>query len=316
MIVHGRVIGAFTIYATEPFFFDETEIWLLEEVTGDIAFALEAKENEKKGRRAEEKLRRLVERLSIVYRADEEISSSLDAEQIYAAVYTAVEQAMPCEDFVISLYDVTRNEMMGNYIVEKSKRVAGKPYKADHGLGGDIVRNGRSLILNSPEQIRTSGIEFEPYGNEPATSSILAVPMQIKGKVIGVLSVQSYHSNAYTSEDQELLEMLTSHAAIAIDNARLFERAQLEITERKQTERALRDSEARFPPSFPCQPHPDQPHRPGYGTVDGSQRCISKCNRLPAGRTNRPHLPGTPSLGASGEARGDEKNAPRKKPGA
>ena len=59
MIVHGRVIGAFTIYATEPFFFDETEIRLLEEVTGNIAFALEAKENEKKGKQAEEEIRKL-----------------------------------------------------------------------------------------------------------------------------------------------------------------------------------------------------------------------------------------------------------------
>ena len=195
-------------------------------------------------RQAEEENRRMVERWSIVYRAGEQIGASLDTEQIFAAVHRAVQQVMPCEDFVISLYDEIRDEMAGNYIIENNKRVAPNPYKADHGLGGHMVRSGRSVLLNNPGQIKKSGIKFEPYGSGPVTASVVAVPLQIKGKTIGIISAQSYHPEAYTPGDQELLEMLAGHTAAAIDNARLFEQAQQEITERKQAEEALRKSES------------------------------------------------------------------------
>ena len=197
-------------------------------------------------KRAEANIRRMVERWSILYNAAEEISASLDTEQVFAAVHTAVEHFMPCEDFVISLYDEIRNEMSGSYILENNKRVVPNPYKADHGLGGHIVHSGQSLTLNSPEQIKKSGIRFEPYGDGPITSSVLAVPMQIKGKTIGMLSAQSYHSDAYTREDQELLEMLAGHVAVAIDHARLFEQSQREIAERKQAEESLKESEEKY----------------------------------------------------------------------
>jgi PAS domain S-box-containing protein len=195
-------------------------------------------------KRAEAEILRMVERWSIVYRAGEEIGASLEPEQVFAAVHRAVEQVMPCEDFVISLYDENRNEMQGNYNSENKKRVAPNPYPADHGLGGFIVHSGQSLILNSPEQIKSSGIKFEPYGSGPITASVVAVPLQVKGKTIGILSAQSYHSDAYTTADQELLEMLASHAAVAIDNARLFEQAQQEVLVRQQAEERIAVSEA------------------------------------------------------------------------
>lgn len=201
-------------------------------------------------KRAEGEIRRMVERWATIYRAGEEIGASLDTEQVFQAVYRAVRQVMPCEDFLISLYDEKNHLMWGDYIIENGIRVSSNPYQIfeNHnnvapdlpqtvrGLGGYIVHFGKSVLLNNPEEIKASGIKFISYGSEPTTSSVLAVPLQLRGKTIGMLSAQSYHLAAYTSQDQELLEMLASHAAIAIDNARLFEQAQKEIAERMQAE--------------------------------------------------------------------------------
>ncbi|MGA2503509.1 MAG: GAF domain-containing protein [Anaerolineales bacterium] len=193
---------------------------------------------------AEQDLRRMVDRWSIVYRAGEAIGAGLDTEQVFAAVNHAVEQVMPCEDFVISLYDEKVNEMEGNYILENKRRISPNPYQANHGLGGYVVLSGKSLILNNPEEIKASGIEFVPYGTGPDTASVLAVPLMLKGKATGMISAQSYQPGAYSATDRELLEMLASHAAVAIDNARLFERAQQEIKERKHVEENLLLSQA------------------------------------------------------------------------
>jgi GAF domain-containing protein len=63
IILQNRVIGAFTIYDADPFFFNEKEINLLNEVTGNINYALEIMENEKKRTQAEEKIKQMNEEL-------------------------------------------------------------------------------------------------------------------------------------------------------------------------------------------------------------------------------------------------------------
>jgi len=55
----NKVIGAFTIYVSEPFFFNQTEIELLVHVTNDISFALEVTETEKKRQAAEKAIKKL-----------------------------------------------------------------------------------------------------------------------------------------------------------------------------------------------------------------------------------------------------------------
>jgi putative nucleotidyltransferase with HDIG domain len=60
------------------------------------------------------------------------------------------------------------------------------------------------------------------FGMEDEVRSILAVPLQLGEKVIGMISVQSYQPYAYTADDQALLEMLAAHAAVAVENARLY----------------------------------------------------------------------------------------------
>ena len=63
IILLNRIIGAFIIYAVDPFFFNETEINRLNEVTGNINYALEVMENEKKRMQAEEKIKLMNEEL-------------------------------------------------------------------------------------------------------------------------------------------------------------------------------------------------------------------------------------------------------------
>jgi len=151
------------------------------------------------------------------------MSSSLDLEELYTAIHNVVEKVMPCEDFIIDGYDETTNEVVPLYLVEPPRVRAHPPrYIADHGLAGTIIQNGKSILLNNPETITASGIRFELYGSRRVTHSLVAVPMRSRGKVVGMISAQCYDKEAYTAEDAELLEMLASHAAIALENARLF----------------------------------------------------------------------------------------------
>jgi GAF domain-containing protein len=82
--LQNRVIGAFTIYDADPFFFNEKEINLLNEVAGDINYALEIMENEKKRTQAEEKIKLMNEELEqrVIDRTAELSAKTAELERI------------------------------------------------------------------------------------------------------------------------------------------------------------------------------------------------------------------------------------------
>jgi diguanylate cyclase (GGDEF)-like protein len=172
---------------------------------------------------AQENVNQLAERRAILYNATKAISASLDLEQLYEAIYNAVKQVMPCDDFIIDGYSPETNEIIILYNME---RIGGRNFPpsfyADRGLAGLIVHTGKSQIFNSVEEMDASGIQFVLTGEKDYTQSIVAVPLILYGKVNGMISAQSHQPDSYKDEDRELLEMLGAHAAIALENARLF----------------------------------------------------------------------------------------------
>ncbi len=218
-----RTIGVLSIQSYQAKAYSESSLEILRTLSNHCAGALERIW-------AQEALAQMVERLKVLYQATHAISESLDMEQLCDSIHATVETVMPCDDFVMDGYDEQTNEIIPIYAVEyPRKRVHTHRYVADHGMGGRIVHTRLPILLNSLEDMDRSGINFEMYGSSPSddpTRSILAVPMLLHGKVVGMVSAQSYKENAYTSEDQYLLELLAAHAAIAIENARLFADAQ------------------------------------------------------------------------------------------
>jgi signal transduction histidine kinase len=112
--------------------------------------------------------------------------------------------------------------------------------KADSGVTGWVVASGKSLLV--PD------VSLEPRfvstGVSPPSRSELAVPLKTKDAVIGVLNVESKHLNAFDEGDRIVLESLANQAAVAIENARLYEQArQLAVLEeRHRLARDLHDS--------------------------------------------------------------------------
>ena len=69
---------------------------------------------------------------------------------------------------------------------------------------------------------------------------MLAVPILMGGQVEGVLYVSNPVTQPFTDRDEDILVRLAAHAAIAIQNAQLYQQAQAELTARQQAEATLR----------------------------------------------------------------------------
>jgi diguanylate cyclase (GGDEF)-like protein len=166
------------------------------------------------------------ERRSILHRATQEIvAASLDQEAIYTAIHSAAALLMPSEAFVISLLDESRHTIEAVYLMDRAGRTPSITLPVGAGLSGYVISTGKSLYIEDLENY--DEVDSIRFGDSEDVRSILAVPMILRGKVIGMISTQNYQARAYTSEDMYLLEMLAAHAAIAIDNTRLFREVQL-----------------------------------------------------------------------------------------
>ena len=112
------------------------------------------------------------------------------------------------------------------------------PLPRTHGLLG--------AMLTSPEPYRTADIRADPrfWGwprEHPVMTSFLGVPIVARGEVIGAFYLTGKEgADEFGDDDQELIEILGAHAAVAIENARLYERSR-ELSVVEERNRLARD---------------------------------------------------------------------------
>ena len=108
------------------------------------------------------------------------------------------------------------------------------------GLSGLAIQTGAS--------IRTGNVHAHPQyiNTQEGIQSGLYMPLKAGERVIGVISVESELPNAFDEADERLLATLASQAAIAFENARLYQAIQKELLERRRAEEAVRLSEAHY----------------------------------------------------------------------
>ena len=109
-------------------------------------------------------------------------------------------------------------------------------------LVGKVIKSKRPLRavepnLQAPLKVSTGYL----------VHSLLHVPILSKGNPLGVLSVTNRKNDTpFKEKDEEVLSSLADYAAVALENADLYQQARQEITERQRAEDALRESEERY----------------------------------------------------------------------
>ena len=159
------------------------------------------------------------EQLTTINRASYEIGLSLDPEQIYVAIHRATAQLMPAESFVIALLAESGSDIEGVYLMDPGGRSPSAHIPLGEGISGRVIETGESLLI--PDVKKLDEIGGQTYG-EGQPRSIVAVPITMGGKTIGMLSAQSYKPNVYTEDEQQILSTLANQAAVAIQNGRLY----------------------------------------------------------------------------------------------
>jgi Nif-specific regulatory protein len=122
-------------------------------------------------------------------------------------------------------------------------------FKVSHSIAAEVFKAGSPLITSdASEDERFSGY-VSVYGMK--LRSVLGVPLKIKNRMIGVIYVDNrFEKNVFQQEHLRLLEYLASQAAVAIENARLFEENQRKQQDLEQKSEELDSANRRLVARF------------------------------------------------------------------
>ena len=159
------------------------------------------------------------EALSLIAEVGQEINASLDLDEVLAKIAAFVKRVIDYEIFAILLVDDTHGDLYFRFAIGHRPEVV-KNWRVPLGQG----ITGSAAATRKAIRLADVSTDARYINALDSVRSELAVPLLFKGKCIGVLDIQSRELNGFTREEQTLLSLLASRLALAIENARLFER--------------------------------------------------------------------------------------------
>jgi sigma-B regulation protein RsbU (phosphoserine phosphatase) len=158
--------------------------------------------------------------LSTLAEIAEEINSSLNLDKVLAKTAALVKRLIDYQIFCVLLLDRESQSLLVRFAIGHERDLLDE-WRIP--LGQGITGTAAATA----EPIRVADVRADPrYINAiDKVRSELAVPLLFQNRVIGVLDIQSPELDYFTHQQQEILVLLASRLAVAIENARLFERA-------------------------------------------------------------------------------------------
>jgi PAS domain S-box-containing protein len=188
--------------------------------------------------RAEAEREHLIVQLKALNEAARAITAELSLAQVLQKIVETARTLMKVKYAVLGIYN--EEQHLSRFITAGISKIDYAKIEAtsiERNLLGPLLEQGKSVIINNIAVHPTAN----PPKDHPPLNKLLGVPILSKGNLIGVLYLADKEDQSkFTTADQELVERLALHAAIAIENARLYERTQrLAILEER--ERFARD---------------------------------------------------------------------------
>ena len=216
-----RLIGVMSVQASNPRDFTSEEISFGEVVAGIIAINIE---NGRLYEQTDEQLRRKVYELATIRRVSTAIASTLNLDEVLHIITTQAVHLSGAERCCIFELDPDRRQLhvLAHYGLNSNL--------ATHiqiGVGqccaGRAVQTGRPIMaVDCFHNDEHCILHSDPFVSSEI-HSVLCVPLQVKQKILGCICIYSSHRHLLSPEQEQLVITFANEAAIAIENARLYE---------------------------------------------------------------------------------------------
>ncbi len=211
LLFRGKCVGVLDIQSRHLNYFTKDQQRIVTLLASRLVIAIE-------NARLFQKVRTQAETLLVLNEVSREISSILDVEELLRRAAELVKRVIDYQIVSIMLYDEEQKVFRHRLDVKHGQRVQGKlRVAATEGIVG------AAATLREPVLVPDVTTDPRYLMVNPETRSELAIPMIFKGKVIGVLDLESPQLLYFTEEHVQTLTILAANLAVSLENARLYE---------------------------------------------------------------------------------------------
>ncbi len=219
LLSREQIVGSLAFVGRQPLTLDEADWTLLRSVTSIIAVAVE-------NARLLDSAQQQVDDLIALNEIGRALTSTLDLDQVLKQTTLLIQRALLSEAALLWLLDETGQELV---LIAGSGLGAslstGYRLPLDERLVGQVARTGEPHIAADITKAEAFLTPF-PQLSHFQLRSVLSMPVQIKGKTIGVMQVLHQKANRFDQDDLRLSYSMVSSVGIAVENARLFNEVQ------------------------------------------------------------------------------------------
>ncbi len=212
--IGGRIIGVINAESRQIDFFSQEDELLLVTVAGALGTALEKLrlfESEHKRRQEAETLRQSVAA----------VISSLELNQVLNSLLISLKQVVPYDRASVMLQEGDRFTITAAQGFFLADQVIHQSLPADNELLSQARRLKKPVYLSDP----MTDTRFKSWVSTEAVGSWMGVPLVYRDSVIGFITLESKMPAAYDNESATVAQAFAQQAAVAIENARLYEQA-------------------------------------------------------------------------------------------
>jgi sigma-B regulation protein RsbU (phosphoserine phosphatase) len=239
LVHHAKPIGALNMLSRERDRFSDREAAILRQFGAHVAAALV-------NARLFERQRADAEAFETLAEIGHEVAAVLDLDELLSRIAQLAKRVIDYRTFGILLLDPEAEQLEMTVAVQYDEKVTLPKVALGEGLVGYAALHREPVLVpdvsKDPRYIKVVD----------DVRSELAIPMLVKDKCIGVFDLESPELDAFSKRDVEILTVLASQAAVAIENARLYEAVTAnEARMEKELRFAQRVQAALLPTSLP-----------------------------------------------------------------
>jgi sigma-B regulation protein RsbU (phosphoserine phosphatase) len=160
--------------------------------------------------------------VTTIFDLGRQVTAVLDHDDLLRQIPRLIGRLIEFEAFAVYLLDAKRAELTVAYSVGYPPRETPLRLPPGRGLVGAAVESGQPVLVNDLAS-DTRYVEFAP-----GMQSEIVVPLVHKSRPIGALNILSRRKHAFTTRDVAIVRQFGAHVAVALVNARLYERSRLD----------------------------------------------------------------------------------------
>ncbi len=181
----------------------------------------------------------LNEKLKVIGDIGRKISSSRSMSVIFDELTALLNDLLSFDALGVAMIE-NKNIINYKYFIEDGVKIKGTKKRTDDesNLGAWAVRNKLPILIYNLEDEKekyTKGLSYiASTGVQKVMKSVIYVPLMIEDEVVGLLTVQSFERSRYNQEQLELIEIIASYVAVALENIKQSEYITLQNQKLKQ----------------------------------------------------------------------------------